>query len=78
MREVTRQTIRDYQAWLLSRYATSSAHVHLIALRRFFEHLEATDLLLINPRVKGSVLAIDNGKRTGKSDVHGTEDSIGV
>ncbi len=51
VREVTRQTIRDYQAWLLSRYATSSAHVHLIALRRFFEHLEATDLILVNPCV---------------------------
>jgi integrase/recombinase XerD len=51
VREVTRQTIRDYQEWLLARYATSSAHVHLIALRRFFEHLEATDLILINPCV---------------------------
>jgi integrase/recombinase XerD len=49
IREVTQQTVRDYQKHLLGRYATYSVHTHLIALRRFFEHLEATDALLINP-----------------------------
>jgi len=49
VRDVTKQTVRDYQEYLLGRYTTHTAHVHLISLRRFFEHLEKTDVLLINP-----------------------------
>jgi integrase/recombinase XerD len=49
VREVTQQTVRDYQKHLLGRYTTWSTHTHIIALRRFFEHLEATDALLISP-----------------------------
>ena len=49
VREVARQTVRDYQAWLLERYAVTSAHLHLTTLRRFFEYLENRDLVLINP-----------------------------
>ena len=49
VRDVTKQTVRDFQEWLLGRYATHTVHVHLISLRRFFEHLEKTDALLVNP-----------------------------
>lgn len=49
VRDVTKQTVRDYQAYLLGRYATHTVHVQIISLRRFFEHLEATDVLLVNP-----------------------------
>jgi integrase/recombinase XerD len=49
LREVTRRTICDYQAWLMERFATNSVHVHLIALRRFFEHLEVIDAIFLNP-----------------------------
>ena len=49
VREVTEQTVRDYQEYLLGRYTTHTTRVHLISLRRFFEHLEKTDALLVNP-----------------------------
>lgn len=49
VRDVTKQTVRDFQEYLLGRYATHTVHVHLISLRRFFEHLEKTDALLVNP-----------------------------
>jgi integrase/recombinase XerD len=49
VREVSRQTVRDYQTALLRRFKVATAHVHLSALRRFFEHLEATDVILVNP-----------------------------
>jgi len=49
VRDVSKQTVRDFQQWLLARYSTASTHIHLAALRRFFEHLEATDALLLNP-----------------------------
>jgi integrase/recombinase XerD len=49
VRDVSKQTVRDFQEWLLGRYTTNTAHVHLISLRRFFEHLEKTDALLVNP-----------------------------
>lgn len=48
-REVNRDTVRDYQAFLLGKYKVWSVHVHMIALRRFFEHLESTDAVLVNP-----------------------------
>ncbi len=49
VRAVTRQTIRDYQAWLTERYAIRSVHVHLIALRQFFAHLETAGAILMSP-----------------------------
>jgi integrase/recombinase XerD len=49
VREVHRDTVRDYQAFLLGKYKTCSVHIHIIALRRFFEHLESTDAVLVNP-----------------------------
>jgi integrase/recombinase XerD len=56
VREVTRETIRAYQLSLVNRppgsvLTTCTVHVKLIALRRFFEHLEATDAVLLNPCV---------------------------
>jgi len=49
-REVSRQTMRAYQAWLMTqRYTMQSVHVHLSAARRFFEHLEKSDAILLNP-----------------------------
>ncbi len=49
-REVSRQTMRAYQAWLMTqRYTMQSVHVHLSAVRRFFEHLEKSDAILLNP-----------------------------
>ncbi|MGA2248424.1 MAG: tyrosine-type recombinase/integrase [Verrucomicrobiota bacterium] len=50
VRDVSRQTVRDYQLWLQGRgHAVQTVHVHLQALRRFFEHLESTDVILVNP-----------------------------
>jgi integrase/recombinase XerD len=56
VREVTREHIRAYQLWLQHRppgsgFSTRTLHVKLIGLRRFFEHLEATDAMLFNPCV---------------------------
>ena len=48
VREVTREHIRAYQVSSRS-ITTQTLHVKLIGLRRFFEHLEATDAMLINP-----------------------------
>jgi site-specific recombinase XerD len=42
--------VGDYQLWLQGcGYAIQTVHVHLQALRRFFEHLETTDVILVNP-----------------------------
>jgi integrase/recombinase XerD len=50
VRDVSRQTVRGYQLWLQGRgQAVQTQHVHLQALRRFFEHLESTDVILVNP-----------------------------
>jgi len=49
LREVNRDTVRDYQAFLMGKYKLYSVHVHMIALRRFYEHLETTDAVLFNP-----------------------------
>ena len=50
VREADRRTIRDYQTWLMQRgYTIWTVHARLIALRRFFEHLEKTDTVLLNP-----------------------------
>jgi len=53
VREVATETIRDYQVFLSSQpFTTHTAHAKLIALRRFFEHLEKTDAVLVNPCCK--------------------------
>jgi integrase/recombinase XerD len=50
VREVSRQTIADYQLWLAGKPYTDWTRVaRLQAVRRFFEHLEKTDVLLVNP-----------------------------
>jgi integrase/recombinase XerD len=50
VREVSRQTIADYQLWLSGKPYTDWTRVaRLQAVRRFFEHLEKTDVLLVNP-----------------------------
>ncbi len=51
IRAVSRQHIRDYQEWLMSqgKYCIHSVHLHLIAIRRLFDHLENTDAILLNP-----------------------------
>lgn len=56
VREVTRDHIRAYQMWLIKSprgiaLTTNSVHAKLIGLRRFFEHLEASDTVLLNPCV---------------------------
>jgi integrase/recombinase XerD len=52
VRELTREHIRAYQLWLQAQpFATMTVHVRLISLRRFFEHLEAIDAILVNPCV---------------------------
>jgi len=50
-RAVTRQTIRDFQTEITPRCTLHTVHVRLIALRRFFEHVETTDAILVNPCV---------------------------
>lgn len=48
-REVTRQTVRDYQLWLQGRYSGATVLTYIMGLRRFFDHLEKTDVVLVNP-----------------------------
>jgi integrase/recombinase XerD len=49
VREVTRQTVRDYQLWLQGRYSGATVLTYIMGLRRFFDHLEKTDVVLVNP-----------------------------
>jgi integrase/recombinase XerD len=50
VRSVTRDTIRDYQTWLTAQPWTPWTRiVRLQGLKRFFEHLETTDTILVNP-----------------------------
>ncbi len=50
VRELTREHVRTYALWLRQqRFTTGTLHAKLISLRRFFEHLEAIDAVLINP-----------------------------
>src|SRR3990167_5079939 len=50
-REVSRDTVRDYQAWLMrpGRYAVGTVAAHLSALRQFFAFLEASAAVFLNP-----------------------------
>ena len=50
VREVSRQTVRDYQLWLRRQdYSPWTVTTRLQALRRFCEHLKAIDMVLVNP-----------------------------
>lgn len=50
VREITREHIRAYQLWLKQQsFTTYTLHAKLIGLRRFFEYLESTDAVLVNP-----------------------------
>jgi integrase/recombinase XerD len=53
IRAVTRQHVRDHQSWLMSqeKYCIHTVHLHMIGIRRLFEHLENTDAILLNPCV---------------------------
>jgi len=48
-REVSRDTVENYQRELLQRYADGTVRVHMATLRSFFAHLETTGAILINP-----------------------------
>lgn len=65
VREVCSETIREYQLYLGSPrlavdpterrrkpYTTHTLHSKLMALRKLFEHLEKTDVVLVNPCLK--------------------------
>ena len=49
LRDVSRDTIEDYQRELLRHYAVSTVRSHMGTLRRFFAHLENTGAILLNP-----------------------------
>jgi len=50
VREATRQHLRDYLLWLRTQSCTTSTIASRFqAVRRFFEHLEATEVILVNP-----------------------------
>jgi len=50
VRELTREHIRAYALALRARgLTTCTLHAKLISLRRFFEHLESLDAILVNP-----------------------------
>ena len=49
LREVTRQTIEDYVRQSLDELASTTVRFHLECVRSFFEHLEANDVILLNP-----------------------------
>ena len=52
VREVTRELIREYQLWLSSQsWRTQTVHSRIIVVRMFFEYLEKTDAILLNPCV---------------------------
>ena len=53
IRAVTRRHIRDYQEAIMlgGKYTVGTVHIHMISLRRLFEHLENTDAILVNPCV---------------------------
>lgn len=50
VRELTRADVRAYQLALRQQgLTTHTLHTKLISLRRFFEHLETVDAILVNP-----------------------------
>jgi integrase/recombinase XerD len=73
--EVTRATLRNYQLWLRQQdYAPWTVQARWQAVRRFFDHLEATQVILWNPclgqeapkvpcRLPKTVLTVDEARR---------------
>ncbi|MGH7994906.1 MAG: tyrosine-type recombinase/integrase [Opitutaceae bacterium] len=52
VRAITAATVRAYAAWLAQRgERVATQHVRLVCLRRFFEHLQKLDAVLVNPCV---------------------------
>jgi integrase/recombinase XerD len=50
VREVTREHVRGFAAWLAAKsYTDHTRCAHLAALRAFFAHPERTDAILVNP-----------------------------
>lgn len=50
VREVTREHVRGFAAWLAGKsYTDHTRCAHLAALRAFFAHLERIDAILVNP-----------------------------
>ena len=75
LRAVGSATLRDYQLWLQQQdYAGWTILGRLQAVRRFFDHLEATQVVLLNPcsgreppkvpyRLPKAMLTVDEAKR---------------
>lgn len=62
LREVTRETIRTYQQWLGEQpYTIWTRSARLQAVRRFCEHLEATDQVFLNPCAGLILVQADRG-----------------
>lgn len=88
VRSVTRDTIRDYQTWLTAQPWTPWTRIaRLQGLKRFFEHLEKTDAILVNPclgltlprvgrRLPRVVLSRDEARRI--LDEPNTQTKIGI
>jgi integrase/recombinase XerD len=56
IRSISEGDICAYQLWLFERkLSTSTVHIRIIFLRRFFEYLEETDIILFSP-CRGLVL----------------------
>jgi integrase/recombinase XerD len=50
VREITREHLHNFQLWLAEKpYTNWTRYACLQAVRRFFEHLDATDSILVNP-----------------------------
>ncbi|NGZ08698.1 MAG: site-specific tyrosine recombinase XerD [Nitrospira sp. LK70] len=62
LRDMTRETIRAYQQWLHEQpYTIWTRSARLQALRRFCEHLEATDQVFLNPCAGLILVQADRG-----------------
>jgi integrase/recombinase XerD len=50
VREVTREHLRAFATWLMAKnYTDHTRCAHLASVRAFFDHLERTDAILVNP-----------------------------
>ncbi len=88
VREVTGVTVRGYQLWLQKhQYAGWTILARLQAVRRFFDHLERTQILLLNPclgqespkvpyRLPKAVLTVDQARRVLEGPATGT--AVGI
>lgn len=88
VRGVTRDTIRNYQTWLMAQpWSPWTRITRLQGLKRFFEHLETTDAILVNPclgltlprvgrRLPRVVLSRDEARRI--LDAPDTQTHVGI